>query len=597
MREANHVLGIIHERGQRGLPVEDLYRQLFNPTLYLKAYGKIYRNDGAMTKGATTETVDAMSLSKIGAIIEALRYERYRWTPVRRIYIEKPNSTKLRPLGLPSWSDKLLQEVMRSLLEAYYEPQFSPYSHGFRPGRGCHTALSEMYYKWIGTKWFVEGDIARCFDSLNHEVMLSILREHIHDGRFLRLIETLLQAGYLEDWRYHATVSGSPQGGILSPMLSNIYLDKLDTFVETELLPTYTRGTRRRVNAPYGYLQGRASRLRKLGHWEEVQSLRRQMQQLPSLDPTDPDYRRLHYLRYADDWLVGFSGPHSEAEEIKQRIGEFLQETLKLTLSEPKTLITHARTEAANFLGYEIVVFNNDHKHDWRGHRSLNGQIGLKVPMKVIRAKCLPFLLKGKPIHRKERTEDTVYSIIAQFQQEYRGLVEYYQLAVNRYQLNRLKWVMERSLVSTLAHKLRLSMSEVYDRYETTIETPDGPRKALQVTVERGEGKKPLVARWGGLSLARNMKAILHDLPPFGWSQRSELEKRLLANTCELCGSQEQVQVHHIRALKDLQRKGQGERPKWVSIMAARRRKTLIVCQHCHHDIHAGRADGHRTLD
>jgi len=321
------------------------------------------------------------------------------------------------------------------------------------------------------------------------------------------------------------------------------------------------------------------------------------MQQLPSLDPTDPDYRRLHYLRYADDWLVGFSGPHSEAEEIKQRIGEFLQETLKLTLSEPKTLITHARTEAANFLGYEIVVFNNDHKHDWRGHRSLNGQIGLKVPMKVIRAKCLPFLLKGKPIHRKERTEDTVYSIIAQFQQEYRGLVEYYQLAVNRYQLNRLKWVMERSLVSTLAHKLRLSMSEVYDRYETTIETPDGPRKALQVTVERGEGKKPLVARWGGLSLARNMKAILHDLPPFGWSQRSELEKRLLANTCELCGSQEQVQVHHIRALKDLQRKGQGERPKWVSIMAARRRKTLIVCQHCHHDIHAGRADGHRTLD
>lgn len=597
MREANQVLGIIQERGKRGLPVEDLYRQLYNPTLYLKAYGKIYRNDGAMTKGATTETVDAMSLSKIGTIIEALRYERYRWTPVRRIYIEKPNSTKLRPLGLPSWSDKLLQEVMRSLLEAYYEPQFSPCSHGFRPGRGCHTALTEIYYKWIGTKWFVEGDIAQCFDSLNHEVMLSILSEHIHDGRFLRLIETLLQAGYLEDWRYHATVSGSPQGSILSPILANIYLDKLDTFVETELLPAYTRGTRRRVNAPYGYLQGRASRLRKLGQGEEVQHLRRQMQQLPSLDPTDPDYRRIHYLRYADDWLVGFSGPRSEAEEIKQRMGEFLHDTLKLTLSEPKTLITHARTEAAKFLGYEIVVCNCDHKHDWRGHRSINGQIGLKVPMRVIRAKCLPFLSRGKPIHRKERTEDTVYSIIAQFQQEYRGLVEYYQLAVNCYQLNRLKWVMERSLVSTLAHKLRISMSEVYGRYETTVETPDGPRKVLQVTVERGEGKKPLVARWGAISLARDMKATLNDVPPFLWSQRSELEKRLLANTCELCGSREQVQVHHIRALKDLQRKGQGERPQWVSVMAARRRKTLIVCQDCHHAIHAGRANGCRTMD
>ncbi len=220
------------------------------------------------------------------------------------------------------------------------------------------------------------------------------------------------------------------------------------------------------------------------------------------------------------------------------------------------------------------------------------------VPMRVIRAKCLPFLSRGKPIHRKERTEDTVYSIIAQFQQEYRGLVEYYQLAVNCYQLNRLKWVMERSLVSTLAHKLRISMSEVYGRYEeTTVETPDGPRKVLQVTVERGEGKKPLVARWGAISLARDMKATLNDVPPFLWSQRSELEKRLLANTCELCGSREQVQVHHIRALKDLQRKGQGERPQWVSVMAARRRKTLIVCQDCHHAIHAGRANGCRTMD
>src|SRR2546421_6948310 len=216
MRSAEQVLGIIQERGKCRLPLQDLYRQLYNPNLYLKAYGKIYRNAGAMTKGATMETVDGMALSKIKAIIDALRFERYHWTPVRRIYIEKPHSTKLRPLGLPSWSDKLLQEVMRLLLEAYYEGQFSSCSHGFRPGRGCHTALTEMYHKWIGTKWFVEGDIAQCFDSLDHQVMLSTLSENIHDGRFLRLIGTLLQAGYLEDWRYHATVSGSPQGGILS---------------------------------------------------------------------------------------------------------------------------------------------------------------------------------------------------------------------------------------------------------------------------------------------------------------------------------------------------------------------------------------------
>jgi group II intron reverse transcriptase/maturase len=594
MRNADQILSIIHERGKRGLPLERIYRLLFNPALYLKAYGKIYRNDGALTPGTTQETVDGMSRSKIDAIIEALRYERYQWKPVRRIYIEKRHSKKKRPLGLPSWSDKLLQEVLRLILSAYYEPQFSPHSHGFRPGRGCHTALSEIYHKWVGTKWLVEGDIAQCFDALDHSVMLSILSEKIHDGRFLRLIERLLQAGYLEEWRYYATYSGSPQGGILSPLLANVYLDKLDTYIETTLVPTYTRGTRRRENPPYTALKLRASRLRKKGQMQEAEQLRRQMQQLPSLDPFDQDYRRIRYLRYADDWLVAFSGPRKEAEEIKQQIGTFLRETLKLTLSETKTLITHARTEAATFLGYEVVVFNNNHKHDWRGHRSINGQIGLKVPMQVIRAKCQQFSHHGKPVARKERTEDTPYSIIAQYQQEYRGLAEYYQLAVNRYQLNRLKWVMERSLVATLAEKLRITVSQVYDRYETTLQTPDGPRKVLQAAIER-EGKRPLIATWGGISLARNMKATLTETMPWTWGERSELEKRLLADTCDLCGSHQQVEVHHIRALKDLHKPGQKERPRWVAIMAARRRKTLIVCRQCHEDIHAGRSDRRRS--
>jgi group II intron reverse transcriptase/maturase len=594
MRSADQVLSIIHERGQRGLPLERVYRLLFNPALYLKAYGKIYRNDGALTKGATEETVDGMSMPKIAAIIEALRDERYHWTPVRRISIEKRHSKKKRPLGLPSFSDKLLQEVLRLILSAYYEPQFSPSAHGFRPGRGCHTALSEIYHKWVGTKWMVEGDIAQCFDALDHSVLVSILSENIHDGRLLRLIEGLLKAGYLEEWRYHATYSGSPQGGILSPLLANVYLNKLDKFVETTLVSAYTRGERRRVNPPYGALQRQESELRKKGELEQAEAFRRQKQLLPSFDPHDPGYRRLRYLRYADDWLIGWSGPRSEAEDIKIQVKAFLKETLHLTLSEEKTLITHARTHPAKFLGYDIVVLNNNHKHGWRGHRSINGQIGLKVPRQVIAEKCQPYLRRGKPVHRKERTEDTVYSIIVQYQQEFRGLAEYYQLAVNRYQLNRLKWVMERSLVATLAHKLRITMAQVYDRYQTTIETPDGLRKGLQVTVER-EGKRPLVARWGGFSLARNRKAILNDTPPWTWGERSELERRLLANTCELCGSQVNVEVHHIRALKDLQQPGRKERPLWRRMMAARRRKTLIVCRPCHDDIHAGRDNGKRN--
>ncbi len=218
MRKADTVLGIIRERGKRGLPLEDLYRQLYNPDLYLRAYARLSTNTGALTPGATSETVDAMSLAKIATLIDALRHERYRWTPVRRTYVPKKDRKKLRPLGLPSWSDKLLQEVMRSLLEAYYEPQFSDHSHGFRPGRGCHTALTAVKEMWTGTKWYIEGDVAQCFERIDHQVLLSILREKILDNRFLRLVQSLLQAGYLEDWHYHATLSGTPQGSILTPL-------------------------------------------------------------------------------------------------------------------------------------------------------------------------------------------------------------------------------------------------------------------------------------------------------------------------------------------------------------------------------------------
>ena len=220
MQSAATVLGVLRERGRRGLPLNELYRQLFNPQLYLLAYGRIYANKGAMTPGATQETVDGMSQAKIGRIIEAMRHERYRFAPVRRVHIPKKNG-KTRPLGLPTWSDKLVGEVVRLLLEAYYEPAFSGRSHGFRPRRGCHTALREIAHTWTGTAWFIEGDIADCFGSLDHDVMIRILAEKIHDNRFLRLVRNMLTAGYLEDWKWGATLSGAPpgRGGLPDPLL------------------------------------------------------------------------------------------------------------------------------------------------------------------------------------------------------------------------------------------------------------------------------------------------------------------------------------------------------------------------------------------
>ena len=583
MQNAETVLDVLRERGRRGLPLEGIYRQLFNPQLYLLAYGRIYSNKGAMTPGPDAETADGMTMGKIEAIIDAVRHERYRFRPVRRHYIPKKDG-KQRPLGLPSWSDKLLGEVVRLLLEAYYEPQFSDRSHGYRPGRGCHTALREVADTWTGTSWFIEGDISQCFDRLDSRVMLETLGEKIHDNRLLRLIGQLLAAGYLEDWVWNATLSGVPQGGVLSPCLSNIYLNRLDRFVEMVLIPGYTRGVLRKHNPGYARVQRALARARRRGDHAEVRALQKQLRSLPSLDPHDPGYRRLRYVRYADDILLGFTGPKEEAEEIKSRLAQFLHEDLKLELSETKTLITHARTEAARFLGYEITTQHANHVIAG-GRRVANGGIRLRVPREVIKTKCSRYTQRGNPERRPGLMNDQDHAIISQYGAEYRGVVQYYLLAGDVYRLDRLHWVMATSLLKTLAGKHDSSVTKMARKYAAIIQTPHGPRKCLQVTVPRG-GRKPLVATFGGIPLRRQRTAILTDREPVQTNvPRSELVRRLLAGRCEICGDTDKVQVHQIRKLTDLDPSGP-ERPEWMSLMARRRRKTLVVCGACHADIH-----------
>ena len=586
MQSAETVLGVLRERGRRGLPCTELYRQLFNRELYLIAYGRLYSNKGAMTPGVDGETVDGMSLGTIDRVIDAVRHERYRWRPARRVYIPKRNG-KTRPLGLPSWSDKLVGEVMRLLLEAYYEPQFSDHSHGFRPRRGCHTALRTVATSWTGTTWFVEGDIAQCFDRLDHRVMLDTLAEKIHDNRFLRLLQNMLEAGNLEDWRWNATLSGAPQGGVASPILSNIYLHRLDEFVENTLLPEYTRGSRRTQSPAYHQTYYAIQKARARGDHDAARALRQQLRVMPSHDPYDPGYRRLRYIRYADDVLLGFAGPKAEAEEIKQRLARFLRDDLALELSQDKTMITHARSSAARFLGYEITI-RHDNRKLTAGGRTVNGGVGLRVPLSVVKAKCAPFLSRGKPAHRTPLLNASDHTIVATFGAEYRGIVQYYLLAGDVWQLRRLRWVMETSLLKTLAAKHRSTVSAMARKYKTSVSTPHGPRKCFEVRVERS-GRKPLVARFGGLPLRRQKLAVIFDRQPVqAVMGRKELVTRLLTGHCEICKHSGAVEVHHVAALADLHRPGR-QPPAWAQLMARMRRKTLVVCATCHHHIHTGR--------
>ncbi|MGW0632967.1 group II intron reverse transcriptase/maturase [Streptomyces sp. NPDC002758] len=372
--------------------------------------------------------------------------------------------------------------------------------------------------------------------------------------------------------------------------MSNIYLDRFDRFVEQQLIPGYDRGRRRGKHPAYQDVNNRITRAKRHGDREAVRALRRERRTLPSQDPNDPGYRRLRYVRYCDDFLLGFAGPRHEAEEIKARIRAFLRDELKLELSEPKTLITHATSQTAHFLGYEIRAQHADTKIT-RNRRAVNGAIGLFVPRAVIRNRCARYMSKGKPAQRGPLLHDEDSTIVAKYGSEYRGFVQYYLLAQDVFRLAPLRWVMETSMLKTLAGKHKSTVAKMARRYKASIDTPDGRRTCFQVTVQRDKGRKPLVARFGGIPLKRQRTTVITDLRPvMATARRNELIHRLLAGQCEMCEGRTGLQVHHVRKLADLNKQGRPERPPWAHLMAMRKRKTLVVCERCHQDIHAGRA-------
>jgi len=595
MRAPETVQAIHQDRGAKGLPLERVYKHLFNPDLFLLAYGKLYRNRGAMTKGTTAETVDGMSLGKIDTIIALLRQERYTWSPVRRTEIPKPNGKK-RPLGIPTWSDKLVQESLRTILEPYYEQKFSDNSFGFRPKRGAQHALLQIQRTWKGTTWFIEGDIKGCFDNIDHMILLEILRRDIHDGRVITLIDNLLKAGYMKDLQWLMTTLGSPQGSVISPLLANIYMTELDRFVEDTLIPEYTRGDRRRHNPEYVKLTTALAKARKLNDPQRIKECRLALRTVPSKDCYDPDYRRLRYVRYADDFLLGFTGPKNEAEQIRERIRDFLRDSLKLTLSEEKTLITHAASDKAKFLGYEVTTQRfNSLLTD--GGRATNGVISLRMPQNAVTKMMGLYSKNGKIVHRPEVTADSDYTITQRYQSVLSGVYNYYCLASNvSRRMAGISRILETSLVRTLAHKNKCSVATIYQRHKVVNATP----RCLRVTLPRPD-KEPLIALFGGIPFIRKPEGmgappLRYDVRWYGpGGDRSEIVDRLHTDTCENCGGGRPFVVHHVRGMADLNRPGRKPKAEWEKIMSARRRKTLVVCVPCHHKIHAGEHDGPST--
>jgi hypothetical protein len=357
-------------------------------------------------------------------------------------------------------------------------------------------------------------------------------------------------------------------------------MDRLDTFVETVLIPEYTRGASRKCNPAYRKTGWAITKARRSGDRAAVRELHKKRRGQPARDPRDPGYRRLRYSRYADDHLLGFTGPRAEAEQIKARLATFLHDDLKLELNQDKTVITHGRTRAATYLGYQITVQHS------RDRPAVNGAIGLRVPKTVIKAKCAPYLKRGKPAHRRELLNHDDLAIISRYGSEYRGLVQYYLLAGDVWRLSRLEWTASTSMLKTLAAKHRSAVTKMAARYKTVIDTPHGPRTCFQASIQR-TGRKPLTARFGGIPLKRQKKAILDDRLHVPATRRKELVTRLLTGRCELCEQRAPVETHQVRKLADLITPGRPQ-PAWAHLMAKMRRKTLVVCTTCHTAIHAG---------
>ena len=598
-----------------GVRVKHLFRTMtHSPDLWEVAYAKIYANSGATTRGVEKNTLDGMCQARISNLIELLKTDRYQPKPVRRVYIPKADSKK-RPLGIPSGDDKLVQEVARSLLELIYEPVFSTRSHGFRPKRSCHTALTDISHGgWKSTKWIVDMDISSFYDTIDHKRLIKFLEKKIDDRKFLRLIKQMLTAGYMDDWKFYGTFSGAPQGGIVSPILANIYLHELDQHVESKIAefncgklrasnPMYTKvanaagDTRKRIdklrmrNAPAEQIEA---------EFIKYKTLYAEAKKFPSSDMNDPNFKRLHYVRYADDFVLGVVGSKLDAERIKADVEKFISEELNLKIAAEKSGIRHIE-RGFDYLGYHIsadaeCVKETKYKvktkakcgrNSYRKKRSVNGVIHLSIPKEKVWAFCKRkgYLKNGKPIHIRPRTHHSDYEIVEQYNAEMRGFANYYALARKR-NLYILEWACFQSMLRTLAQKHQTTGTRIrrqmklgddhFLKYEA-----DGKAKLLKVFKIKDR-----------MEPSRSQRV---DTQPVTGLFRgtAEITERMRANKCEYCAKTGgYFEVHHVRKLKDVkQRKNLSESEK---LMLMRRRKTLVLCVECHKLLHTGRLQGWR---
>lgn len=596
MRNPIHVLKSLEDKAcVKEYGYERLYRNLYNPDFYLLAYKNIATSPGSMTTGADGLSIDQMSMARINRIIDSLKDHSYKPNPARRTYIAKNNNpAKKRPLGIPSTDDKLVQEIVRMILGSIYEPTFSKYSHGFRPKRSCHTALTHAKHSFVGMRWIVEGDIEACFDSFDHHMLIALLRKRIKDEAFISLMWKFLKAGYMEQWKYHQTYSGTPQGSGMSPILANIYLSELDTFIEEYKTHFDSEPFKRNASKDYEKISRRYRKAKKvldtsdsptreqIREFKEAQKLRLST---PYADVLDERFKKIQYNRYADDFIIGVSGSKQDALQVKEDVRRFLADTLKLTLSAEKTKVTHSSGKV-RYLGYDLSVSRSKAvKRDKNGvlKRPWYGKVFLYLPHEKWEKKLHEYgAMKVKwdkthecnvwrAMHRNKLLNKTDIEIVSQFNAEIRGIYNFYRLAENVGVLHEFHYMMRYSLLKTYAGKYRTTVSKIKKRYMSS--------GIFRVPYDTKSGRKICEFYHDGFRIQdTGFDNVQDTLPQYlRYDGRNTLANRLKAGICEMCSEKsDDIRMHHVRSLKKLTGKNLSEQ-----LMLEKRRKSLALCPEC----------------
>jgi group II intron reverse transcriptase/maturase len=586
-----------------------LYKLISSKEFLLIAYNKLKSKSGNMTPGIDKETIDGTDFNKIESLSKSLRNESFNFSPANRVWIPKKNG-KLRPLGIPKFSDKLVQEAIRTLLELIYESKFSKTSHGFRPNRSTHTALRDIS-TWNGMTWVIEGDIKGYFDNVDHKVLADLLCKVIQDQQFIDLYWKLVKAGHIDKKintkSVHSTI-GVPQGGVVSPILSNIYLNEFDMYMEnlidklssknfniSKVNPSIVKYSKLLTELHYKYNEEYDKTVLK-----EIKQVRSVRNKLPSRIRTG---NRIRYVRYADDWVIGIIGNRSLAESIKQESKNFLKDVLKLELSEEKTKITHLRDEYAHFLGVDFnkpvskqsPIVKRKYADRIIKTRINQSKIYFYMPVKeMLKTLQERGFIKLSPNVKNKYISNAITkwifldhrSIIIRYNAVINGLLQYYGFVHNKYSFHTIiNYFIKHSCAKTIARKYRLgSRAAAFKKFGSLLTSPkigklDGIGLKIPTSFKKTTGE-----------LRTSQGATYDPFVTLKWRLESQIG---LIDPCWICGTENDTEMHHVKHLRK-----EGVKPTgFLSLMSKLNRKQIPVCRSCHNKIHKGIYNGMAIRD